>query len=460
MCIRRHAACSARCGADGGCVPRCNSESPKARIAAAAAPRSDDSRTHRQALCSTHPLRDLLEHARVLLRAPHRLWLLAKKQKNVILFQLLPRVPRPPEVLWQLQVASLLRGLRERKVGRANKTGAMSAPAGYGASNGGGVRARAQGVIQKAGTWPCKLASVAVSGKGNKGDDAPEGTELHRLPNQPHLPPACKAGQSPGQSPTSVTDAAWDFMPRGGICIDSVAAALQGGSSASVFLAGESGIGEKGAMANQTNQRYGGGVFASIRGAHNSWQVQTENDASQVRQKAALSLALGKSKCSTDPEASDASQAGKLAKDAARRSSGNEREGVAPAAGGRDTGESLMCRLMKGLQEQDAVSWAKMTRTPPSGYTGVRASAFALVSSNAVASGRQAPERHCEAPPRVPLHQASTKEGLAGMTAAASSNSHPPRSAECDVSILTARRPESAISFRKSAAHVSAGAEW
>merc|ERR1711939_496593 len=167
-------------------------------------------------------------------------------------------------------------------------------------------------------------------------------------------------------------------------------------------------------MCNQTQQRYGGGVFASIRGAHNSWQAQTESDASQARQKHALSLALGKSKGSADPEnfacEKEASQMGKCVKETTRRPTGNERDGSTPAGGS----ESLMGLLMKGFQDQDAVSWGKMTRSPPSGYTGVRASAFALVASNAVTSGRPPPERHCEAPPRIPLHQASTKEGVAG----------------------------------------------
>lgn len=299
-----------------------------------------------------------------------------------------------------------------------------------------------------AGGWPCKLAHVA--GK-SKQEDAPEGTELHHFAHQLQ-----QAALKAGQSPTSVTDGAWDFMPRGGLCIDSVAAALHGSSAQ--FLAGEAGVCEKGAMGNQTAQRYGGGVFASIRGAHNSWQVQTESDAAQARQKHAISLALGKGKISPDHEAGDAREVARLAKESSKKSSAQEKEGASPATGT----ESLMGRLMKGLQDQDnAATWGKMARSP--GYTGVRASAFALVSSNAVAAGRPAPERHCEAPPRVPLHQASTKEGVAGMTVAAR---HRPTSCEGDASSrtsdLVARRPEGivAASFRKTVPPAATHSEW
>jgi hypothetical protein len=314
-----------------------------------------------------------------------------------------------------------------------------------------GVRARAQGVMKKAaGGWPCKLAHVA--GKA-KQEDAPEGFELHQVAH-PLQPASCAL--KAGQSPTSVTDGAWDFMPRGGLCIDSVAAALHG-STASQFLAGEAGVCEKGARGNQTAQRYGGGVFASIRGAHNSWQVQTESDAAQARQKHAISFALGKGKSFPDNEAGDAREVGRLGKES-KKSTAQEREGTSPAAGS----ESLMGRLMKGLQDQDnAATWGKMARSP--GYTGVRASAFALVSSNAVAAGRPAPERHCEAPPRVPLHQPSTKEGVAGMAVAARR-----RPSTCEghtssrTSDLMARRPEGivAASYRTTIPAAATHSEW
>lgn len=288
----------------------------------------------------------------------------------------------------------------------------------------GGVRARAKGAMQRAGEWPCKLAK----------DGGVEGMEMSQVRNGEYCLPF-KASPSP----SSVTDitGSWDFMPRGGLNLDSVAAALQGTSTSTYLSKSEVGMGEK--MSNQTNQRYGGGVFASLRGAHTTWQNHTECDASNTRQKHALSMALCKNrgKNEVDVDCKDAKEAGEQKKS---ELTGNE---------------SLMGLLMRGLHDDASSTFTSMTRQAPSGYTGVRASAFALVSANAVASGRPAPDRHAEAPPRVPLNQPSTTEGVSSMSAAAVSSK--PRSSEAGASILTARRPESAVSLRKS---LGRNTEW
>jgi hypothetical protein len=198
-------------------------------------------------------------------------------------------------------------------------------------------------------------------------------------------------GTAPGKpvpSPTSVVDlAAWHFSA----------------SSASTFL-GEGGLDDKTHFTNMTNQRFGGGMFASMRGAHNSWQAATDADASSCRQKHALSLALqakGRSGGSAheDIEASSA------------RDAPAERD--APGAVGTPEKESPMSKLIRGLNDGQHASsplWG--------GAFGVRASAFALASSNAVTAGRPPPHQHCEAPPRVPVKAASTREGVAGMSRA------------------------------------------
>ena len=287
---------------------------------------------------------------------------------------------------------------------------------------GAGVRARARGMIQKAaGEWPCKLSSVSA----NVLKDGLEGLEMQQRKSNEYV----YAGKA-GPSPTSVEDVAtWGLMPSG-LCLDSVAAALQG----STYLSQNAeGLNDK-TMCNSATQRYGGGIFASVRGAHNTWQTHSECDASNQRQRHALSMSLTKTRASAEAEGPTAE--GKEA-NATKTSSGTD-----VSVGN----ESLMCLLMRGLNDEKNTSstLANMTRTPPSGYTGVRASAFALVSSNAVSSGRPAPERHCEAPPRVPIHQPSTKEGVKGMAKA---------------STLTGRRAESVATSRK-ATSAGRSMEW
>lgn len=259
---------------------------------------------------------------------------------------------------------------------------------------GASVRQRAHGLMQKTGNWPCTLASLGGGAFGR--DDGPEGQEMRRRNSADGTAPG-----KPVPSPTSVVDlAAWHFSA----------------SSASTFL-GEGGLDDKTHFTNMTNQRFGGGMFASMRGAHNSWQAATDADASSCRQKHALSLALqakGRSGGSAheDIEASSAREA--------------PAERDAPGAAGTPEKESPMSKLIRGLNDGKHASspLCKMLftegRTPPStgGAFGVRASAFALASSNAVTAGRPPPHQHCEAPPRVPVKAASTREGVAGMSRA------------------------------------------
>lgn len=259
-------------------------------------------------------------------------------------------------------------------------------------------------MMQKAGGgWPCKLA-----------DEGPEGMEMLQRKNGEYQQ---ATGTKAGPSPTSTEVTAWDFMPRGALCLDSVAAALQGSSTSSYLC--ETGIGEKPPFPNQANQRYGGGVFASLRGAHNTWQSHTEHDASNQRQKHALSLGLAKSRGTSQVEAADGKE-------------GSKPTAVVDAPPAKN--DSLMGILIRGLNDEKGSTASTYSSFRPShsnprcgGALGVRASAFALVSSNAVVSGRPAPDRHCEAPPRVPLNKPSTREGVAGMKQAAASSSASPQ---------------------------------
>lgn len=288
----------------------------------------------------------------------------------------------------------------------------------------GGVRERARGMLQKAGEWPCKLASVSASGGVNaskKNDDRAEGLEMLQRMNGEYVNTDC--------SPTSVTDmAAWDFIPRGSLCLDSVAAALQG--SASTYLAAGEGGDQR--VAVMGSQRHGGagGLFSSIRGAHSTWQPHSESDASNTRQKHALSLALSKNRGGSEAEEEEKKAGPAAASNSDREVSiGNE---------------SLMGILMRGLHDEKhaSVTFANMTRNAPAGYTGIRASAFALA-----AGGHKAPaERSCEPPPRVPLLHPSTKEGVSQAKAASR-----PRSSDAasKSSAFHARRTESTVSVRQ-----------
>ena len=152
-----------------------------------------------------------------------------------------------------------------------------------------GVRARARGIIEQAGNWPCKLSSLSACGvQPCKKDAGLEGLEMLQRRKNDYL---CVAEGGP--SPTSVTDAAaWEVIPRSALSLDSVAAALQG-SSTSHYLSQGEGI-ETAGMCHQTNTRYGGGMFASLKGAHNTWQGHTECDASNTRQRHALAMALAR----------------------------------------------------------------------------------------------------------------------------------------------------------------------
>jgi len=297
-----------------------------------------------------------------------------------------------------------------------------------------GVRARARVVIHRAGEWPCKL--------GHASKDGLEGMEMGHLRNGEYCLPF-KAGPSPKNVDIAES---WDFIPRGGLNMDSVAAALSTIPAASYLSKGEVGMGAE-KMANQSNQRYGGGVFASIRGAHNTWQNHTEFDASNTRQKHSLSMALQKNRVGGTSE-SEVTECKETDAWSRHGSTGPGRiTDAAPGKRGDITAgnESLMGILMRGLHDDASSTFTSMTRNAPSGYTGVRASAFALVSSNAVASGRPSPDRYAEAPPRIHMHQPSTSEGVAAMSSAASS-----RPVEGCSSVLNARRPESAVSVRKS----------
>ena len=300
-----------------------------------------------------------------------------------------------------------------------------------------GVRARARGMIQNAGEWPCKLASVSANGglHASKKHDDVEGMEMLQRMNGDYV------HKSADCSPTSVTDmTAWDFVPRGALCLDSVAAALQGSSSSNYL-----GLGETERVSVMGSQRHGGagGLFSSIRGAHNTWQPHSESDASNTRQKHALSLALGKKRGGCEAE------------EEVERKRGGEREGSCPTT---SANESLMGVLIRRLQDEKHASatFASMTRNAPTGYTGVRASAFALVTLNPAASGRLAPERHLEAPPRVPLHHPSTKEGVSGARASCRPGSQDETSSKKS-STLTARRTESTLSVRQ---HECKNMEW
>uniref|UniRef100_A0A7S0EWL3 Uncharacterized protein n=1 Tax=Hanusia phi TaxID=3032 RepID=A0A7S0EWL3_9CRYP len=120
------------------------------------------------------------------------------------------------------------------------------------------------------GPWPCKLPTNMSLAQG-------EGLEMTppRLGSQPQAE-LCDA------SPTCVTAAAtsaWDNVPR-------VTNNCVYGSD----------VATKNAIASWgQNMRYGsGGVFASIRGVHTSWQYVNESEAASVRQKACLSLALSR----------------------------------------------------------------------------------------------------------------------------------------------------------------------
>jgi hypothetical protein len=305
-----------------------------------------------------------------------------------------------------------------------------------------GARARARGLIQNAGEWPCKLASVSTNGglHASKKHDDIEGMEMLQRMNGDYV------HKSADCSPTSVTDmTAWDFVPRGALCLDSVAAALQGSSSSNYL-----GVGEAERVSLMGSQRHGGagGLFSSIRGAHNTWQPHSESDASNTRQKHALSLALGKKRGGCEAEEEE--------KKVGEKRSERSGEGSSSTT---TANESLMGVLIRRLQDEKHASstFASMTRNAPSGYTGVRASAFALVTLNPAASGRLAPERHLEAPPRVPLHHPSTKEGVSGARAACRPGSHDASKSSSKPSTLTARRTESTLSVRQ---HECKNMEW
>ncbi|EKX35081.1 hypothetical protein GUITHDRAFT_118737 [Guillardia theta CCMP2712] len=121
------------------------------------------------------------------------------------------------------------------------------------------------------GPWPCKLPTNMSLAQG-------EGLEM----TQPRLgsPPQAQVHEA---SPTCVTAAAtsaWDNVPRG-------TANCSYGSD----------VATKNAIASWgQGMRYGtgGGVFASIRGVHTSWQLMNETEAASVRQKACLSLGLSR----------------------------------------------------------------------------------------------------------------------------------------------------------------------
>ena len=306
-----------------------------------------------------------------------------------------------------------------------------------------GVRARARGIIEQAGNWPCKLSSLSACGvQPCKKDAGLEGLEMLQRRKNEFL---CVAEGGP--SPTSVTDAAaWEVMPRSAMSLDSVAAALQG-SSTSHYLSQGDGI-ETAGMCHQTNTRYGGGMFASLKGAHNTWQGHTECDASNTRQRHALAMALARG--AHDAEAVDSREQIEL-------KGKKEEEGTGK--------ESLMGLLMKGLGDEKsspAQTFAQMTRTPPSGYTGVRASAFAFVTSNvAAASGRSAPERS-DASPRVPIKNNNTPINRETYKTA-----RPRADVDAKPSTLSARRPEAVCSVCRRPEAVSSregiskrNAEW
>ena len=332
---------------------------------------------------------------------------------------------------------------------RMSSASSLSTMTGQSSPSAGGVRARARGMIQKAGEWPCKLASVSAAGVqgSKKHDDKAEGMEMLQRQNGQFV------HKGPGPSPTSVADmTAWDLVPRSALCLDSVAAALQG-STTSAYLA--DGAGERCVSGMAGRKGYGGGVFASIRGAHNTWQQNSENDASNTRQKHAMSMALVKNRGQSN-EADGASVSGSTPRAEGRESCAASKQTAASESIGN---ESIMGLLMRSLHDDKHTSatFSHMTRSPPAGYTGVRASAFALVSSNAVAAGRPAPERHAEAPPRVPLHHPSTKEGVVGMSRASTAGQFRCADVSGGASVLTARRAEAALPTRKPEA---GNAEW
>ena len=326
--------------------------------------------------------------------------------------------PRGPE----LRRGCALRGSGLPRGAGARTRGAVMADMHGSPSTGGGVRARARGMLQKAGEWPCKLASVSASGgvhASKKNDDRAEGLEMLQRMNGEYVSTDC--------SPTSVADmAAWGFMPRGALCLDSVAAALQGSAASSYLAAGEG-------CAVMGSQRHGGagGLFSSIRGAHSTWQPQSESDASNTRQKHALSMALSKNRGGSEAEEEKKPGPAAVSNSEREVSIGNE---------------SLMGILMRGLHEEKH-AFASMTRNAPAGYTGVRASAFALVTSNAAAGGHKASERACEPPPRVPLHRPSTKEGVSQAKAASRPRSDDATSKSS--STLQARRTEATVTVRQ-----------
>lgn len=311
-------------------------------------------------------------------------------------------------------------------------------------SSSGGVRARARGIIEQAGNWPCKLSSLSACGVQPCKKDADKGLEGLEMLQRRKNDYLCVAEGGP--SPTSVTDAAaWEVIPRSAMSLDSVAAALQG-SSTSNYLSTGDGI-ETAGMCHQTNTRYGGGMFASLKGAHNTWQGHTECDASNTRQRHALAMALARG--AHDAEAVDNREQIEL-------KGKKEEEGTGK--------ESLMGLLMKGLGDEKsspAQTFAQMTRTPPSGYTGVRASAFAFVTSNVAASCRSAPERS-DASPRVPIKNNNTPINRETYKTA-----RPRADVDAKPSTLSARRPEAVCSVCRRPEAVSSregiskrNAEW
>eukprot|EP00286_Rhodomonas_abbreviata_P012473 CAMPEP_0181316340 /NCGR_PEP_ID=MMETSP1101-20121128/15841_1 /TAXON_ID=46948 /ORGANISM="Rhodomonas abbreviata, Strain Caron Lab Isolate" /LENGTH=282 /DNA_ID=CAMNT_0023423577 /DNA_START=60 /DNA_END=908 /DNA_ORIENTATION=+ len=128
------------------------------------------------------------------------------------------------------------------------------------------------------GKWPCKM-------------NIDDGDGLEMVSTAP-VP---VKGPDSGPSPTCSTASSEGWtgpMTK----IDSAAAAIIGSMTQMVGSQTPESLSTSKVQPWSPGMQHGGGVFASIRGAHSSWQVQKDSEAANVRHKATISLALAKAR--------------------------------------------------------------------------------------------------------------------------------------------------------------------
>jgi len=133
------------------------------------------------------------------------------------------------------------------------------------------------------GNWPCKIGDPNMD----------DGLEMVSTNPNPSQPSASDAG-----SPTSVESVSeeWTAPPTK---MDTAAAAIIESMSQIVGPPTPESLKNASVQWGNGGMGHGGGVFASIRGAHSSWQAQKETEAATARHKAALTIALTKARAAS-----------------------------------------------------------------------------------------------------------------------------------------------------------------